>query len=362
MLILITNTIVPYCYDIAHILSLPARLSHRFRYRANWIKLSFKIEHIKGKETLIVLRNFDTGEFFPIRYAQIEDVLKVGDINYIEFCLGSYFPIAQKEPVSQRIDASLGEKGFQNKGGKALDCLLFEIDGKKLGETRSEIKESEHEKWWEILGVIGELECYKDFSFLKILHVRDSDGDFSIITRDETGKHSFLLKPGCVYWLDVMQHIPWQIEKRESIELPYDVELKTETDEVTVLRKVQRVVGKYDLLRFIFKTPKGYAFKHTFLEVENKQRGELSKYGLPALFLPLRVQPPKWMKWMLRIRFTLGALAAVAMIGSRPLARALNVGPDWIWIIALLILVFVGGKWDDFLVSLVRGAKEAKLS
>jgi len=58
----------------------------------------------------------------------------------------------------------------------------------------------------------------------------------------------------------------------------------------------------------------------------------------------------------------LGALAAVAMIGSRPLARVFDVGPDWIWIIALSILVLVGGKWDDFLVSLIRGAKEAKLS
>lgn len=362
MLIMITNTIAPYCYDIAHVLGLPTYLSHRFRYRANRVKLTCTIEHIIGKETLIVLRNFDTGDFFPIRYAEIEDVLKVGDINYIEFCLESYFPIAQMESVSQQIAAALGKKGFENKGGKDLDCLLFEIGGGKLGEARSKIKEREHEKWWDILRVIGDLECYKEFSFLKILHVRDSDGNSSMVTRDETGKHSFLLKPGCVYWLDVIQYIPWQIKKRESIESPYDVELKTETDQVTVLRKVQRVVGKYDLLRFIFKTPKGYAFKHTFLEVENKQRGELSKYGLPALFLPLRIQPPTWMKWILRIRFVLGALAAVAMIGSRPLARALNVGPDWIWIIALSILVLVSGKWDDFLVSLIRGAKEAKLS
>jgi len=151
------------------------------------------------------------------------------------------------------------------------------------------------------------------------------------------------------------------MDKAEPIETPYNVELTAETDEVTVLRKVQRVVGKYDLLRFIFKTPTGYKSKNTFLEVENKQGGELAKFGLPALFLPMRIQPPRWMKAMLGVRIVLGILAIVALMASNPLERTLTLGADWIRAYALLLLVLVSGKWEDFVLALVKEAKGARL-
>lgn len=353
MVVMITNTIVPYCYDIAHILGLPFWLSHRFRYRARWIKLPYDVTGIKNRDGLIVLRNFRTGDLIPIRYVRIQNVLTVGDINYVEFQLRNYFPVRSTQRAREEIAQALRKDGFENKGGEGLECLVFDVPWQR------EIEENEN--WDGILREIGGIHCYKDFGFLKVLHAREFNGRFAHVTQDETGNYSLALKPDTLYFLNVLQHVPWEIDKKESIDVLYDVELKAETDEVIVLRKIQRVVGKYDLLRFIFKTPSGYSTKHTFLEIENKQGGEVAKYGLPALFLPIRVQPPRWMKVVLYLRITLAVFAVFAVVGSEPLARKLGIGADWIRTLSLLVLVLATKKWDEAVVGVVKETKEARL-
>jgi hypothetical protein len=358
---MITTTIEPYCYDIAHVLALPTYFPHRFRYRAKWINLPYKTEDIKDRDGLVVLRNFETGDFIPVRYIQIEDVLSVGDINYIEFRVMNYFSVAKIQLVSKGISETLRERGFENKGGHSLGNLVLEIDEKVIGESGEEITVEEHEKWSEILRVIGGLKCYKDFGFLRILHIRDTKRFSATAIQDETKKYTFSLKPSHLYFLDLIQQIPWEIEKTESIKVPYDVELKSETDEVVILRKIQRVVGKYDLLRFIFKTPSGYTTKHSFLEVENKQGGEVAKYGLPALFLPIRIEPPGWMKVVLRVRLGLSVLAVITLLLSEPIARVIVVEADWIRALALLLLVFASGKWDEFVLAVIKETEGIKI-
>lgn len=361
MVILITNTIVPYCYDIAHVLGLPSYLSHRFRYHSRWIKLDHSIEEIKEQEGLIVLRNFATGDFIPVRYVMINDVLPVGDINYIEFELRDYFPVAKRERVWREISAVIKGKGLQNDEGQELECLVLEVDSNAIEDTREATDEKEQDKWKRILREIGTLDCYRDFSFLKIVHVRDAKGACSVARRDVTGKCSLVLEPDRLYFLDVIQHIPWNIEQTESIEAPYDVELKAEAGEVIVLRKIQRVVGKYDLLRFIFKTMPTYTEKYTFLEIDNRQGGQLAKYGLPALFMPIRVKPPDWMRLIVKVRVFLGAVAVVVLMASEPIARILAFGSDWVRSLALLVLVAASGKWDEFVLAFVKDTKEERL-
>lgn len=361
MIVMITNTIVPYCYDIAHVIGLPAHLSHRFRYLARWIKLDSKPIEMKGRDALIVLRNFATGELIPVRYVGVEDVLTVGEINYIEFRLAEYFTTTKGCIVSEKIKEQLVRKGFQNEAGKELECLVLEVRGKEIELSETEKTGKEHEKWSQILKGIGQLDCYKEFGFLKVHQLLDSTGTAAQTSQDETGKYSFALKPSCLYFLDIIQHVPWEIDKQESIETPYDVELKAEKDEVVILRKIQRVVGKYDLLRFIFKTPGGYTAKHTFLEVENKQGGESAKYGLPALFLPLVIRPPMWMRVLLTCKIVLGGIAVIAVIGSEVIAPLFSLGADWVRTIALLVLVMASGKWDEFVLAFVKEAKEARV-
>ena len=361
MLIMITNTKVPYCYDVAHVLGLPSSFSHRFRYRTRWVKIPYKIEDIKGQEGLIVLRNFEKGDFIPMRYVEIEDVLSIGDIHYIEFRLKDYFPTTMRQKASERIKEYLLDNGFENKGGHELECLVFESKERLAEDNQGKETEQEHKEWGEILKQIGRLDCYKDFSFLKILHIRDSGGGQVNAKKDETGKYSFALEPGRLYFLDVIQHVPWEIDKGESIETPHDVELKAETDEVIILRKVQRVVGKYDLLRFIFKTVPGHKTKQTFLEVESKEEKKSPRFWLPALFLPIRIQPPLWIRLIFGVKIGLEMLAVGLVIGADPLSRALKIGPDWVRGIGLAMLILVSQKWDERVLTFIKEAKEVRI-
>lgn len=358
---MITNTILPYCYDIAHVLSLPPNFSHRFRYHSKWIHPDCDINGLKGKETLLILRNRGTGELIPIRYAEVEDILTVGAIHYIEFRVSHYVSTADSVTVSQKVNQEFLNAGFHNKAGEDLNCLVLELDHKPLMNERGLSPETSRQAWGELLRQIGKLQCYKDYGFLKIIHVRNSKGSEAVARPDETGKYSYCLMPATLYYIDLIQQIPWELEQKESIEAPYDVELNAETDEIIVLRKLQRVVGKYDLLRFIFKTPSGHTRKHTFIEVQNKQGGEAAKYGLPALFLPIRVEPTTLTKFVLIGRLVIAGLAVAVLFGSESVATIFHIGPDWIRALALLTLVLATNKWDDFVGAFLDEAKEIKL-
>jgi hypothetical protein len=81
MIFLVTNSIAPYCYDIHQLVGLPVNLNHRFRYSDPWINLPNGIKSIVGKEALIVLRDFNTGNFIPLRFVVIKEVVKIGDFR-----------------------------------------------------------------------------------------------------------------------------------------------------------------------------------------------------------------------------------------------------------------------------------------
>lgn len=207
------------------------------------------------------------------------------------------------------------------------------------------------------------LNCYRDFSFLRILNIVDSNGTEAALFRDETGKYSFKLEPGQLYFLDTLQYVPWVKDEKESLYEPYDVELKSESDEVQILRKTQRVVGKYDLLRFIFKTPVGYGSKHTFLELDDKQSAQSAKFGLGAFFLPIQIRPPLWMRCLRWFRISLGVLATVIFLfGAEAISKKLAIASDSVKIIALFVLIVVSGKWDEVMISSIKDTTKKYVS
>lgn len=360
MIVMITNSIIPYCYDVPYVLGLPSCFSYRFRYRGRWTKLPNDTEAIKGQDGLIVLRNFDTGELVPLRFVTIKDVISAGEISYVEFQVRDYLPAPVRGSASALITDALRRGGYANVKGRDLECLVFEFNARGGRPTEGVDQRKESELWSEIVKQIGGLECYKNYAFLRLLHVRDAQDKVAPVTKDDGDQFSLALWPGTLYFLDIMQYMPWGIDDTESIETPFQVELRAEPGGVTILRRVQKVVGKYDLLRFIFKTPSGYARKHTFLEIEDKQSADSARYKLPTLFIPIRIGPPGWMRATHWFRLVLSALAISAVIASGPLGRLLLIGSDWIRSIALLTLVLATDKLDQFVTELIKGAKEVK--
>ena len=151
----------------------------------------------------------------------------------------------------------------------------------------------------------------------------------------------------------------------EAIVEPYEVELKTETGEILILRGLQRVVGKYDLLRFIFKTASGETRRQTFIEIESKQGGEAGKYGLRRLFLPVRIELPLWRKWLRNGRIFIGCHCdrcgdRVRVRGALPEAMDRSGGGDGPGS-SVGRSVLVSGNFDEMVKEFVKETKTIRI-
>lgn len=362
MLVMITNSIQPYCYDIAHVLGLPINFKHRFRYRDRWVKLHENIGSLKSRPALLVLRDHDTGKLIPVRFVIIDTVVRVGDINYIDFRVQEYAPVEKLDEISIEIETWLASNTHANPPGQALSCLLFDAETIEVEGVVGSSKTDFYSEWSMLLERLGKLECYKDFGFIRIIKVVDVKQRVATASYDSSGEYSYKLRPNRLYFLEAIQHTPWNINVTEAISQPYDVELKAEINEIDVLRKIQRVVGKYDLLRFIFKTPEGYKNRNSFLELESKQEELSTKFRLPALFLPVRIEAPWSVRVIRWIRTTLEGLAILSVIASNPLSAWLGAEAEWVRVVALIVLVFVAGKWEEFAMEFVKDGKELRVS
>jgi len=361
MIVMVTNSIQPYCYDIAHVLGLPANFRHRFRYRDRWVKLSVPIKSLKRCRALLVLRDYDKGTLIPVRFVTIENVIRVGDVNYIDFRVQEYAPIETFDEIAKEIGRWLATNRHENIPREALSCLLFDAEAINVEGVGGNAKDGSYDEWSALLERLGRLECYKDFGFLRIVQVVDAKGRVATATCDATGEYSYELRPDRLYFLETIQHIPWRLDATETISNPYDVELKAETNEIDVLRRIQRVVGKYDLLRFIFKTLGGYKSKHSFLELESKQDEFSTKFRLPGLFLPVRIEAPWPIRAIRWIRRGLEGVAILCLIISNPLSVWLGAEAEWVRVTAIIVLVAAAGKWEQFAMEFIKEGKGVKI-
>jgi hypothetical protein len=288
MLVMITNTIVPYCYDIHHVIGLPIDLSHRFRYRLRWVKGISTAASLNNATALIVLRDFETSNLIPIRFVQIDRAVSFGDIWLLNFSLGGFVKGVYKTSIASCVNNSLQTMGYQNLGHTSLECLCFQINDTVINPDWKQSESDEIAAWTTILDSVKNLDCYRHFSFLKIYQIRDLANNIYTVqpSRTVVGSSSYALDAGKAYFLETLQQIPWEIEETEFIDYPFEIHLMTEPDVISPLRRIQKDVGKYDLLTFIFKVPDASKGKQTFLEIETRQP---IIFGISSLFLPIDV-------------------------------------------------------------------------
>src|SRR5689334_2753489 len=91
--IIIVNSIPPYCYELNNMLSLTNGFSYRFRYQkkkqGNWMPEITDPSELENCSGLIVLRDFhNTADLIPIRKIFIYKTIIIGDIVYLEYTLG----------------------------------------------------------------------------------------------------------------------------------------------------------------------------------------------------------------------------------------------------------------------------------
>ena len=327
MLVLITNSIVPYCFDVPRTLALPAGATHRFRYEDKWLE-----RPVHGISTptpaLVVLRDFETGRFIPIRFVTVVYVRDLGSTNYIEFEVGEYPSQQAAEPLATSISEVLRTLDIPNTGGDQLRTLVLNVP--KIDNPPRQGRDGEDLSGWDRIATeVGQLPVFKDYSFFRFASLRDGwYRDIPLKIHEFAKRKAIQLRPGKFYFLELAQKIPFDLAKSELIEKPFTVEVTSTNTAMSVFWNVKKVVGKYDLLRFGFQTGSASPEEHAELHVHVKE-GHPFDSGQPVMTLSFAVVQTLWERYSLRASQWLSGIGGFAlMIQAEPWGAAGPLGAD----------------------------------
>jgi len=349
MLAMITNSVPPYAYDVPRALGLPFGAVYRFRYHKKWIDQACDVRALGGEDAVIVLRDFERARFFPIRHASISRVMVLGEIRYIEFIVQNYGAPDHREVILREIADALAVRNAANSPKQELCPLVVRIGASARAPQKRLAGEEESNLWDKIATEIGALEVFRDYSFFRALAISDSRGkSVPTIAAEVSGKQAFRLRPSTLYFLDVLQKVPFELEKTERITKPFVVQISSPEPQIAIVRGVEKVVGKYDLLRFAFRTVSTEGKAHAELQLETKE-GQSVDAGAPFLRLSVTIIP-SWRRWLVRgAQIAAAVTGGVAMVYATRWSEAWGVPADWFRVAGVLLLAFAVQGWKELL-------------
>lgn len=296
---LIPNTIVPYGYELVHILAYPKGFRYRFRFDEEWVeeKVKNKSSDLSGKEAIIVFRDKEKAKFYPVRYAVIESVRKIADIYYIEYILDEIVEYDSKESLRDKQLQNFNSefvtyhnKLDNNKPGEDMKPLVllsnfdFHLQLTNKNFSSSDEPDKDSERFGNVIEVIKDINLYEGFEFIKVIDIC-STKDNQLV---DVSKKSLQLKEDTDYALRILQRIPKATQKdRES---PNDIELSSDNRHITVVRGQQRAVGKYDILTFIFRTMPHSGGERSFLDIIHMPKKSEAQHIDPKLYIPVSIK------------------------------------------------------------------------
>lgn len=311
--IIIVNSIQPYCYELNNILSLPDDFSYRFRYQkkkqGNWMPEITNPNDLKNNKGLIVLRDFqDTAEFIPVRKIYIYNVIMIGDIVYIEYLLKEKIELSSKldererqiNLFNQRIATDINITKYPNLPGKDLNNLIFfgtdyTYD---VSDTtyNGNLNDRDSNKWGNIIETIGlykgkGISVYKDSDFLKIIGIQDENGEYAKIGKENT-KVFYKLENKTVYKIIFLQRAFTGKSSigDSSVLTPRTIELKAGNPDIIPIISRKEIMGKYDLLELTFKSNISSASLKSYLLLEISEAGPKKS---PTITIPIKISLSK---------------------------------------------------------------------
>jgi hypothetical protein len=300
----IINSIDPYCWDINQILALPSGFSYRNRWREKWVNTDLRddITQIKNTKVLLILRDFEKDILIPIRWGIIQVAERIGDVFYFEYELGDLVKF-DKDLGARNSQIDAFNREFRARHGDSHRGLNQDIAPSvflsSIGATTQLISGDDLVAWGNVVDAVGEVSRYLNVEFLKIVKLSSRDGKNSLVTR---GRYELLANT--VYDMKVFQKIPKPGE--ESVK-PHDIELTTLPTQITILRGQQRAVGKYDMLRFIFKVGDLNPGESSFLDMSLLPKEGVDS-ALRSMYLPVVIQK------QIRPIIIRGVVTAVALL------------------------------------------------
>ena len=319
----IINSIIPYKFDVNQIVALRTGLTYRNRWKSQWVEpaLSNNISELKSKEVLLVLRDWKKDRLIPLRWGTIYLATKIGDVFYFEYQLGDLVKYDSDEDArSKQIDA-INRKFVQLHSGiaRAIDGPIKpSVFMSQIHMQLEHSLDTDLDAWGNLVSALGDVEAFNGIEFIKIIDIKHLDERAIIKGR------AFELYANSTYELSVFQTIP----KTEESPPPHDIELKVLDSQVAVLRGKQRAVGRYDVLRFIFRI-KDIAGETGIMELVHSDEAR----ALPSIAIPINIIP--------RAKFIRYAAVVLTLIFSLSpdLFGALTLNTELVRAIALIMFV-----------------------
>lgn len=321
--VIIVNTIAPYCFEINNIMALPVGFTYRFRYQkkkqGEWMPEIKNPKTLKGCNALVVLREFlTTAKLIPIRKIYINNVLVIGDIVYIEYELKERVTFSsdpdrrneQIELFNRRIITDIKTDRYPNSPNQNLKNLVFmgtdyTYDFKDEDYQGEEI-DKDSNNWGNLIELIGTfnntgIEVYKDFDFIKITGLIDEFGNPARPQKIKD-KLFYILENRVVYNLQFLQRTYTGSLGNSAVIKPRDIVLISDPSEVKLIIPRLNILGKYDLLSFAFRSEISSFKKNTILMLQFCRGNEV--LPLPSIIIPIQIR----YSWIEKI-ITIGSLA-----------------------------------------------------
>lgn len=296
--VFIPNAINPYGYELINIMAYPSGFVYRFRFDERYVSEQIKsnLSNVIGKEAYIVLRDKITAKFYPIRFCTIKDASKIGKVYYFEYELKQLFDYDSDESlriqqldnfnkVFSKLHVSEIKNNLASQDMTPLVLLSnYEPDIKNQNYSGS-ISEKDHERWGNIISIIRDLKLYENVEFIKFVNVINMKNRKAA----EIKNNALQLFENQDYELRVLQYIPKQING-DKINSPRDIEILVDENYINRIRPKQRAVGKYDVLKFLFRTNSGSGGKRSFVDIYHIAKTEAESSIEPKLHIPIIIK------------------------------------------------------------------------
>jgi len=281
------------------VLAGPDSFTSRFRYQQKYAPTITDVTALAGKNGTVVLRDYATGDFMPIRLCRTSNVRLVGDIVFLTAIMGEIPAIGQGSRRDEQLhafnDAVSAQLGnFENtKHGDLTNLILFE-DGRvhrTVADWKIASTDDQLASWGNCTIAMAEKFGLSAVDYYRIVYLQDAQGK-DIQYKPDVKGGGYRIRGTATYSLEVLQRVFTGKTGDSSIEDDRFMELTTNSDDLIVVRGRQAVLGKYDVLHFYIRQVgvTTQSFAQIFLSLTGGTRTALSRVS--PLELSVVIRPP----------------------------------------------------------------------
>ena len=218
-LFIVANSVRPYGFEAAKVLSLPEGAEFRARFPSKWIAQNVRDDpdSVVGSKAFYIFRNFETGELVPTRELIINSLRIHGDIFLFRYAVSSYIDYDADTGRRNSQIKSFNKKFLDDHGGiiensdggchlsplVLFSSMPFEFTRHSSGPTK--YFDEQTASWMATVDHIGSNFVFEDFPFYRLAAISDLSND-RIINLDSG---SLRLTCGKTYQIEILSYIPY---------------------------------------------------------------------------------------------------------------------------------------------------------